>query len=169
MLTLATGGNDKKVTKKPDKGRGQQKSQPAASENKGKRKAPPVDDSTETIESASDAATKPTKSKTAKNQTKSKESHPTDADGDPDDAAGPKKKKMRKLNVNIFGSAKPDSLDWANQFNLVSHIAVRDLCRSGNADAIVQGGSDIPTQLSPMKVPPRSLARKSTSSAFRKS
>jgi hypothetical protein len=115
------------VTKKPDKGKGRQKSQPVASDSKGKRKAPPQDESTETIESTSDRATKRTKSKAEKNQTTAKESHPTDVDGDADDAAAPKKKKMRKLNVNIFASSKPDSLDWANQFNLVSHIAVLGL------------------------------------------
>ena len=45
-------------------------------------------------------------------------------DDDTEDAAVPKKKKMRKLNVNIFGSAKADSLDWANQFNLVGLVRI---------------------------------------------
>ena len=45
-------------------------------------------------------------------------------DDDSEDAVVPKKKKMRKLNVNIFGSSKTDSLDWANQFNLVSSHSV---------------------------------------------
>jgi hypothetical protein len=45
-------------------------------------------------------------------------------DDDTEDAAVPKKKKMRKLNVNIFGSSKADSLDWANQFNLVSLVRI---------------------------------------------
>lgn len=68
-----------------------------------------------------------TKSKAQKSETTTaaaKESHPADVENDDDteDAAVPKKKKMRKLNVNIFGSAKADSLDWANQFNLVSLV-----------------------------------------------
>jgi hypothetical protein len=124
VLTLETDGNGKKTTKKPDKGKGGQKSQPPASNGKGKRKAPPDEDGTDTIDSEHNMATKPTKSKTGKNQsTTAKESRPTtDVDVDPDDAAGPKKKKMRKL--NIFASSKSDSLDWANQFNLVSRVTV---------------------------------------------
>lgn len=86
---------------------------------------------------------------------------------DADDAAMPKKKKMRKL--NIFASAKPDSLDWANQFNLVGHIPVGLLCRGGDVDVHQGGGGlDIPTVLSPVKVPARSLAGKSASISFRK-
>ena len=144
-----TDGNDKKVAKKSDKGnkgKGRPKSQPAASDSKGKRKAPPDDDDTDTIESTSDVTTKPTKSKTQKkNQTKAKESRPTEVEVDADDAVEPKKKKMKKLNVNIFGSAKPDSLDWANQFNLVSRIAIQALCScvvvtgDCNVDAIDSG------------------------------
>jgi hypothetical protein len=73
-----------------------------------------------------DKTTKLTKAKAQKSRTTAKESHP-DVDVDTEDAAVPKKKKMRKLNVNIFNNAKPDSLDWANQFNLVSHTTVRVL------------------------------------------
>ena len=136
-----TDGNGKKVAKKSDKGnkgKGRPKSQPAASDSKGKRKAPPDDDDTDTIESTSDVTTKPTKSKTQKkNQTKAKESRPpTEVEVDADDTAEPKKKKMKKLNVNIFGSAKPDSLDWANQFTLVSRIATQVLCSC----VVVTGG-----------------------------
>lgn len=142
ILTLATAtdGNGKKAAKKPDKGnKGRQKSQPAASGSKGKRKAPPDDDDT-TIESTSDMTTKPAKSKTQrKNQTKAKESRPTEVEVDAVDAAGPKMKKMKKLNVNIFGSAKPDSLDWANQFNLVSRITIQVL----SSCVVVTGGCNI--------------------------
>lgn len=129
VLTPATDGKGKKVAKKPDKGnKGRQKSQSTATDSKGKRKAPPDGDDTDTIESTSDVVTKPTKSKAQKrNQTKAKEPRPTEAEVDADDAAEPKRKKMKKLNVNIFGSAKPDSLDWANQFNLVSRIATQVL------------------------------------------
>ena len=134
ILTLATDGNGKKVAKKPDKGnKGRQKGQSTTTDSKGKRKAPQDGDDTDTIESASDVATKPTKSKAQKkNQTKAKEPRPTEVEADADDAVEPKRKKMKKLNVNIFGSAKPDSLDWANQFNLVSRIATQVfalLCR----------------------------------------
>jgi hypothetical protein len=76
------------------------------------------------MESETDLATKPTKSKTRKNRATAKESQAnTDVNVDPDDAAAPKKKKMRKLNVNLFAPSKPDSLDWVNQFNLVNRIA----------------------------------------------
>jgi hypothetical protein len=124
VLTLATKANGKKTTKKPDKGKGQQKSQPPASDSKGKRKVPPDDDRTDTIESEHDMATKPTKSKNRKNRATAKGSQVnTDVNVDPDDTAAPKKKKMRKLNVNLFASSNPDSLDWVNQFNLVNRIA----------------------------------------------
>ena len=116
-----------------------------------------------------DKTTKLTKTKAQKSRTTAKESHPADVEVDTEDAAVPKKKKMRKLNVNLFNSAKPDSLDWANQFNLVSHIAVRILRYGCDANAIIQGGGlDIPTQLSPVKVPARSLAINSVSVPFRK-
>jgi hypothetical protein len=104
-----------------------------ASDNKGKRKALTDGDGSEAVEDTNDKkTTKQTKTKAQKSQTTAKESHPTDMennnDDDTEDAAVPKKKKMRKLNVNIFGSSKADSLDWANQFNLVSsHIVVRIL------------------------------------------
>ena len=117
-------GNGKKVTKKPDVGRARQKKQPSTSDNKGKRKALPDDDNSEAAEDAGEKTTKPTKRKPQKAV---KESHPAEVENDTEDDAVPKKKKMRKLNVNIFGSTKPDSLDWANQFNIVvSRIAVRN-------------------------------------------
>jgi len=101
------------------------------SHNKGKRKAIPADpdDGSEGVEDAADNKTaKPVKTKAQKGRTTAKESHPTDVEnGDnTEDAAIPKKKKMRKLNVNVFGSAKADSLDWANQFNMVSSHRCRD-------------------------------------------
>jgi hypothetical protein len=99
------------------------------SNNKGKRKALADGDGSEAVvEDANDKkkTTKPKKTKAQKSQTTAKESHPTDVENDDDteDAAVPKKKKMRKLNVNIFGSSKADSLDWANEFNLVSSYSV---------------------------------------------
>jgi hypothetical protein len=129
ILTTFTDGKGKKAAKKPDAGKARQKSQP---NNKGKRKALADGDGSDAVEDANDKKTaKPTKKRAQKSQTTTaKESHPTDPenDNDTDDAAVPKKKKMRKLNVNIFGSSKADSLDWANQFNMVSsHIAVRIL------------------------------------------
>jgi hypothetical protein len=128
FLTLASDKN-KKVAKKPDKGKERQRSQPIASDNKGKRKARTDDDGTETVDSASDKAIKP---KTQKGQSTAKVSHPDAADTE--DAAEPKKKKMRRLNMNIFASSKPDSLDWANHFNLVSCIDTRVLCCDRDAD-----------------------------------
>ena len=134
MLTTFTDGKGKKATKKPNTGKARQKNQPLTSDIKGKRKAPADSDDSEAAEYANNKkSTKPKKTKAQKkNQTTAKESHPTDDvenDDDTGDAAVPKKKKMRKLNVNIFGSAKADSLDWANQFNLVSsHFVVRILC-----------------------------------------
>jgi len=134
ILTTFTGGKGKKAAKKPDTGKARQKGQSSASDNKGKRKALADGDGSEVVEDANDKkTTKPRKTKAQKSQTTAKESHPTDVGNDDDDddtenAAVSKKKKMRKLNVNIFGSSKADSLDWANQFNLVSsHIAVRIL------------------------------------------
>jgi hypothetical protein len=125
------------------------------------------------VERTSDRATKATKSKGQRGHTAANESRPTDVDvvdADADDAAVPKKKKMRKLNVNVFASAKPDSLDWANQFNLVSRTSLSGSCDTVTTPmTFVQGGNlDIPTELSPVKVPPRSLASRSASS-FRKS
>jgi hypothetical protein len=118
-----------------------------------------------------DKATKLTKTKAQKSRTMAKESHPANVEVDSEDTAVPKKKKMKKLNVNIFAPAKPDSLDWANQFNLVSRIAIRILRYGCDADAIIQGGGglDIPTELSPVKVPARSLAINSVTAPFRKS
>ena len=133
LLITITGGKGKKATKKPETGKARQKNQPLASDNKGKRKALTDGDGSEAVEDANDKkTTKPTKAKAKKSQTTAKESRPTgvenDNDDDTEDTAVPKKKRMRKLNVNIFGSSKADSLDWANQFNLVSsHIAARIL------------------------------------------
>jgi len=148
------------------------------SDNKGKRKALADDDDREAVvEGASDKKTtaKSTRTRAQKSRTTAKESHPTDMENDDDteDAAVPKKKKMRKLNVNIFGSAKADSLDWANQFNLVSlhRYWVYPQLTAVYADATFQGGGglDIPTELSPVKVPARSMARTSVSAIpFRK-
>ena len=121
-------GNGKKVTKKPVIGNVQQKRRPSTSDNKGKRKALPDDDGSDAVEDASEKTTKPTKKKPQKKRSAVKEPQPADVEIDTGDDAVPKKKKMRKLNVNIFGTTKPDSLDWANQFNLVvSRIAVRIL------------------------------------------
>lgn len=126
ILTTFTDGKGKKAAKKPDAGKARQKSQP---DNRGKRKALADGDGSEAVEDTNGKkANKPTKAKSQKSQTTTaRESHPTDLenDNDTEDTAVPKKKKMRKLNVNIFGSSKADSLDWANQFNMVSsHIAV---------------------------------------------
>ena len=177
MLTTVTDGKGKKTTKKPNiSGKARQKSQPSTSDIKGKRKALADGDDSDAVEDANDKkATKPTKTKAQKSRTAAKESHPTDVENDDDmeDAVLPKKKKMRKLNVNIFGSAKADSLDWANQSNLVSsHIVVKIL----NYDCVCLcpffqggGGLEIPTALSPVKVPARSMARTSVSAVpFRK-
>jgi hypothetical protein len=124
-------GKGKKAAKKPYAGKARQKNQPSTSDNKGKRKAlADGDGSDAAVEDAKDKKTtkKPTKTKAQKSETTAaaKESHPADVENDDDteDAAVPKKKKMRKLNVNIFGSAKADSLDWANQFNLVSLVQI---------------------------------------------
>jgi hypothetical protein len=144
-------GNGKKTVKKPDISKVRQKRQPATSDHKGKRKALPDDDSSDTLENVNDKATKLTKTKAQKSRTMAKESHPANVEVDSEDTAVPKKKKMKKLNVNIFAPAKPDSLDWANQFNLGG------------------GGLDIPTELSPVKVPARSLAINSVTAPFRKS
>ena len=133
ILTTFTDGKGKKAAKKPDTGKARQKSQPSTSDNKGKRKALADGDGNEAVEDANNnnKTTKPTKAKAKaqKSQTMAKEFHPThvEDDDDTEDAAVPRKKKMRKLNVNIFGSSKADSLDWANQFNLVSsHILSYD-------------------------------------------
>ena len=131
MLTTVTEGKGKKTTKKPNTGKDRQKSQPSTSGIKGKRKALAYGDDSDAVENANDKkTTKPTKTKAQKSRTVAKESHPADVEDDDDmeDAVLPKKKKMRKLNVNIFGSAKADSLNWANQFNLVGlHIVVKIL------------------------------------------
>ena len=176
MLTTVTEGKGKKTTKKPNTGKARQKSQPSTSGIKGKRKALVYGDDSDAVENANDKTTKPTKTKAQKSRTVAKESHPAGVEDDDDmeDAVLPKKRKMRKLNVNIFGSAKADSLDWANQSNLVSsHIVVKVL----NYDCVCLcpffqggGGLEIPTALSPVKVPARSMARTSVSAVpFRKS
>ena len=124
LLISSTDGKGKKVTKKPDIGKVRQKRQPSTtSDNKGKRKALRDDDGSEAVEDANEKITKPTKTKAQKSRTAAKEPRPADVEIDTEDDAAPKKKKMRKL--NIFGPAKPDSLDWANQFTLVSRITVR--------------------------------------------
>jgi hypothetical protein len=164
---LALDENNKPAAKRLDKGKGVQQSKPSISNKKGKRKALEDDDVT-TIESMSDdRVPKSTKSKKV---TKTGNSESLAVDVDADDAAIPKKKRMRKLNVNIFSSAKPDSLDWANQFNLVSAIHVEVSCHC-NPDSIAQGvgGLNIPTELSPVKVPARSLAGRLASGSIRKS
>ncbi|KAI0250191.1 hypothetical protein BJV78DRAFT_1283333 [Lactifluus subvellereus] len=166
---LAIDGGDKPTAKKVEKGKDAQKSKPSTSDKKGKRKAP-EDDGTPTIESVSDdRAPRSAKLKTERKQTRTGDSQRPAVDVDVDDAVMPKKKRLRKLNVNIFASAKPDSLDWANQFNLVGLINVEVLYRH-DADSIVQGvgGLNIPTELSPVKVPARSLAGRSTSASIRK-
>jgi hypothetical protein len=123
-----TDGKGKKTAKKTDTGKARQKNQALTTDKKGKRKALADGDGSEAVEDVKDKkTTKPAKSKAQKSQTTAaKESHPADVENDDDteDAAVPKKKKMRKLNVNIFGSAKDNSLDWANQFNLVSLVHI---------------------------------------------
>ncbi|KAH9972870.1 hypothetical protein BGW80DRAFT_1252571 [Lactifluus volemus] len=141
----------KPAEKKLDKGSDVRKSRSLTSDKKGKRKAP-EDDGTVTMESTSDdKVPKSTKSKAERKQTKTSDTQSPVVDVDAEDVVMPKKKKVKKLNMNIFASAKPDSLDWANQFN------------SG------VGGLNIPTELSPVKVPPRSLAGRHASGSIRKS
>jgi hypothetical protein len=161
---------NKPPEKKLDKGSDVRKSRSLTSDKKGKRKAP-EDDGMVTIESASDdKVPKSTKSKAEKKQTKASDTRPPIVDVDAEDVVMPKKKKVKKLNVNIFASAKPDSLDWANQFNSVSVIDFGASCLC-DADFIVQGveGLNIPTELSPVKVPARSLAGRHASGSTKKS
>jgi hypothetical protein len=166
---LAIEENNRPAARKFDKGKDAQKSKPSTSDKKGKRKAPD-DDGTATIESMSDdRVPKSAKSKAEKKKAQSRDSQSPVVDVDAEDPAVPKKKKLRKLNVNIFASAKPDSLDWANQFNVVSVINI-DVSYRCDADSILQGvgGLNIPTELSPVKVPPRSLAGRLASGSIRK-
>jgi hypothetical protein len=110
---------DKKTTKKPNIGKDASAARkPSIASNKGKRKAPQDDEETATVGSASeDKAVKSTKGNSERGKTKTKvPPAAADVDDETNDAAMPKKKKMRKL----FASAKPNSLDWANQFNIVS-------------------------------------------------
>ena len=96
---------------------------PSIASSKGKRKAPQDDEDTATVGSASeDKAVKSTKGNSQRSKTKTKVPPvAADVDDETNDAAMPKKKKMRKLNLtNPFASAQPNSLDWANQFNIVS-------------------------------------------------
>ncbi|KAH9068415.1 hypothetical protein EDB83DRAFT_2376399, partial [Lactarius deliciosus] len=141
----------KKTTKKPYRGKDAPTTRkPSITDNKGKRKAAPQDnEDTETIASDEKAA-KSTKPNSGKNKTKTKvPPAAAEEDEETNDVAMPKKKKMRKLNItNPFASAQPHSLDWANQYN------------------VGDGGLDIPTELSPVKVPARSLASKSASTSF---
>jgi len=152
--TAQLGVKSKKTTKKPSIGKDVLVRKPSIPVSKGKRKAPLDDEDTVTVESASDdKVDKSTKQNSEKNKTKSKvPPAAADVDDETNDVAMPKKKKMRKLNItNPFASAQPNSLDWANQFNMGD------------------GGLDIPTELSPVKVPARSLAGKSASTSFWKS
>jgi hypothetical protein len=122
-LKFATGAKSKKTTKKPNIGKDVSTRKPTIPASKGKRKAPPDDEETVTVGSASDDKVgKPTKQSSGKNKTKSKVPPATaSVDDETNDVAVPKKKKMRKLNLaNPFASAQPNSLDWANQFNIVS-------------------------------------------------
>ncbi|KAH9039693.1 hypothetical protein EDB84DRAFT_1477580 [Lactarius hengduanensis] len=141
----------KKTTKKPYRGKDAPTTRkPSITDNKGKRKAAPQDnEDTETIAS-DDKAAKSTKPNSGKNKTKPKvPPAAAEEDDETNDVAMPKKKKMRKLNItNPFASAQPHSLDWANQYN------------------VGDGGLDIPTELSPVKVPARSLAGKSASTSL---
>ncbi|KAH8994954.1 hypothetical protein EDB92DRAFT_1848437 [Lactarius akahatsu] len=140
----------KKTTKKPYRGKDAPTTRkPSITDNKGKRKAAPDNEDTESIAS-DDKAAKSTKPNSGKNKTKPKvPPAPAEEDDETNDVAMPKKKKMRKLNItNPFASAQPHSLDWANQYN------------------VGDGGLDIPTELSPVKVPARSLAGKSASTSF---
>ena len=96
-----------------------------------KRKAPQDDEDTITVGSASDDKVgKPTKLNSQKNKTKSKATPAAaSVDDETSDVAMPKKKKMRKLNVTtLFASAQPNSLDWANQFNIVSVVLEVSYC-----------------------------------------
>ncbi|KAH9178174.1 hypothetical protein EDB89DRAFT_1150242 [Lactarius sanguifluus] len=141
----------KKTTKKPYRSKDAPTTRkPSITDNKGKRKAAPQEnEDTETIASDGKAA-KSTKPNSGKNKTKTKvPPAAAEEDEETNDVAMPKKKKMRKLNItNPFASAQPHSLDWANQYN------------------VGDGGLDIPTELSPVKVPARSLAGKSASTSF---
>jgi len=90
---------------------------PQVAQRKGKRKLP-QDEDTVTVESASDdKATKSIKQKPEKNVKVPPAA--VHVDDETDDV--PKKKKMRKLN-NPFAPAQPNSLDWVNQYNLVSIV-----------------------------------------------
>ena len=122
---LATGVKSKKTTKKPIIGKDVSVRKPSIPVGKGKRKAPPDDEDTATVGSASDdKVVKSTKPNSEKSKTKTKvPPAAADLDDETSDVAIPKKKKMRKLNItNPFASAQPNSLDWANQFNIVSVI-----------------------------------------------
>ena len=122
---LAAGVKGKKTTKKPIIGKDVSVHKPPIAVSKGKRKAPPDEEDTATVGSASDdKAVKSTKQSSEKNKTKTKvPPAAADLDDETSDVAMPKKKKMRKLNItNPFASAQPNSLDWANQFNIVSVV-----------------------------------------------
>ena len=122
---LATEVKSKKTTKKPFRNKEALVRKPTIPTGKGKRKAPQDDEDTATVGSASvndDKAAKSAKSNAGKDKTKTKVAPVTaDLEDETSDVAMPKKKKMRKLNMaNPFASAQPQSLDWANQFNVVS-------------------------------------------------
>ena len=117
---LATGVKPKKTTKKPFRGKDATTRKPTIPVSK-KRKAPQDDEDTVTVGSASDdRAAKLTKLNSEKDNTKTKAA---DMNDETNEVPTPKKKKMRKLNItNPFASSQPQSLDWANQFNVVSVV-----------------------------------------------
>jgi hypothetical protein len=121
----ATGAKSKKTTKKPNTGKDVPTRKPTISISKGKRKAPPDDEDTVMVGGASDdKAAEVTKQSSEKNKIKSKVPPATaSVDDETNDVAMPKKKKMIKLNLaNHSASAQSNSLDWANQFNIVSVV-----------------------------------------------
>jgi hypothetical protein len=121
---LATDVKSKKTTKKPYRGKDATTRKPPIPTSKGKRKAPQEDEDTATATVGSVNDDKAAKS-TKLNSEKDTKVPPIAAavDGETNDVAMPRKKKMRKLNIaNPFASAQPQSLDWANQFNVVSVV-----------------------------------------------
>lgn len=128
---LAIGAKSKKTTKKPNIGKAVSTRKPTIPVSKGKRKAPQDDEDTITVGSASDdKAGKATTQNSEKSKTKSKATPAAaNVDDETSDVVMPKKKKMRKLNVTtLFASAQPNSLDWANQFNIVSVVPEVSYC-----------------------------------------
>ncbi|KAI0264414.1 hypothetical protein BC834DRAFT_844065 [Gloeopeniophorella convolvens] len=155
------GDTKKKPVKKPDRSKEAPKSKPAPSTGKNKRKATSDTDDDEAATtkvrrkaSTSDSqpkAAKPTKPKDKKTRKSHEEPEAVPMDVDEEAITVPKKRKMKKLTQNLpFQSAQNTSIDWAN-FNMGD------------------GSLNIPTELSPVKVPARSLGGKSSSAAFWKS